>query len=270
MSLDLSKPWRSYHVVSCDFETTGPNPDTCEPVEVACVRFDGNGSILSRFTSLLRPDHPIPEDATRVHGITNEMVQDAPTLVGVMHELAEVAEGAVPLAYNRGYDRKVMHRYLSGEGVTVFDPEQPWLCAFAMAWSADRWEPGAGRHKLTACCERRGIRVVGAHRAEADAIACGMLFFSLMTGAKAETTMAQVLDRVNEREAERELEHAKWVKKCRAEDRVIWRQYAAAALSGVFSRDSTVELQSDNDRYQSAADAADAMLALEKAKFLGP
>jgi DNA polymerase-3 subunit epsilon len=267
VSLDLTKPWREYPIVSCDFETTGPDPLTCEPVEVSCVRFSSDGTIIDRFTSLLRTKAPIPEEATKVHGITDEMVDQAPSLEEVADKLMAMADGAVPLAFNRGYDRTVMHRYLNGTGVTLFDPAQQWLCALAMVWKGDRFVPGQGRHKLAACCERRGINVVGAHRAEADAIACGMLFFTLMANTPAKTTMGQVLERVAQREAEKEADYQAFRKKAREADRVIWRQYAAMALAGFCAQQSHIGMQGERDRAELAAIAADEMLAREKEYF---
>jgi DNA polymerase-3 subunit epsilon len=230
MALDLTKCWRESDVCSVDFETSSADHQTCEPVEVACVRFDGAGNVVKRFSTLLRTAAPIPEEATKVHGITDEMVRDAPTLEEVAHKLLEVAQDAIPLAFNRTYDRTIMHRHLSGEGVPLFDPAQPWLCSYAMAWSADRFAKGSGRHKLGACCERRGIRIVGAHRAEADAIAAGMLFFAIM-GGESKATAQQLLARVERCEAEREQDWADYQKRKNAEDRIVWRQYACAMAS---------------------------------------
>lgn len=254
MTLDLSQPWRSCSYVSVDFEATSPDPLTCEPVEVSCVRFSGEGNIVARFTTLLSTNAPIPAEAQAVHGITDEMIADAPKLEEVAHKILEVAQGAIPLAFNRQYDRTIMHRYLNGEGVPLFDTAQPWVCAYAMAWSADRFAKGSGRHKLGACCERRGIRIVGAHRAEADAIAAGMLFFSIM-GGDSKTTAQQLLAMVDRREAEREQDWADYQKRKNAEDRLIWRDYAKAAITG------------SPDRAELAGHAATFLLSLERELF---
>lgn len=258
MSLDLNQPWPSYPVLSIDFESTGPDPLTCEPVEVACVRFEG-GNVVARYSSLLRTEKPIPEEATKIHSITNEMVSTAPAFADIAIEIARLSEGAVPLAFNASYDRTVMHRYMTATDVTAFDPQQAWLCTFAMAWSADRFEPGAGRLKLAACCERRGIRIVGAHRAEADAIASGTLFHHLMTGTKPDVTMAKVLARVQTLSTDREKDYVAYKKKVREMEREIWRQYACAAMHAADSLRSTPE---------TVASFADAMLKLERERFI--
>jgi len=258
MTLVLSQPWRSYPILAVDLETTGKDPLTCEPTEISCVRFEG-GNIAGRFTTLLKPSIPIPEEAKEKTGITDEMVKDAPTLGEVaLHELVKLSEGAIPLAFNRRYDRTVMHRYLSGEGVTLFDPLVPWLCSSAMAWSADRFEPGSGRHKLTACCERRGIRIVGAHRAEADAIAAGMLFYALMGGAD-KATMQQLLARVDKIEDERERDYAAFRRRVTEPERLAWRQYACAFTASAYA--------STSERHDDAADFANRMLEIERERF---
>lgn len=260
--IDLTQPWRSLPILSVDFETTSADPSICEPVELACVRYEG-GNIAARYSTLLRTKEPIPDDSAKIHGITTEMTADAPTLEEVAHELVKIADGAVPLAFNVGYDRTVMHRYLSGEGVTLFDPTPAWICTYAMAWHKDRYEPGAGRMRLSECCKRRGINIVGAHRAEADALMSGALFFSLMTGV--ETTMERLLQSVVRLSDERERDYAAFRKKLREQERVIWRQYACAAIAGNLASSPTSPGAS---LARDAADTADAMLEAERKRWL--
>jgi DNA polymerase III epsilon subunit-like protein len=261
VTIDITQPWRSVPVLSVDFEASSADPQTCEPVELACVRYE-QGAIVARYSTLLRTKEPIPEDSTAIHGITNEMVANQPTLEEVAHELVKISDGAVPMAFNSAYDRKVMHRYLSGEGVSLFDPAQAWICTLAMAWHKDRFEPGTGRLKLAACCQRRGINIVGAHRAEADALMSGALFFALMAGV--DTTMEKLLTSVAKLSEEREKDHAAYRKRMREQDRVLWRQYACSAIEGLAasSRDAASALARD------AAEIADGLLDAEKSRWL--
>ena len=72
--------WTAQDIVSeplviFDTETTGLGSDA-EIVEIACI--DGGGDVL--LTSMVRPAHPIPRDATNVHGTTDADVRDAPTI----------------------------------------------------------------------------------------------------------------------------------------------------------------------------------------------
>jgi DNA polymerase III epsilon subunit-like protein len=255
MTLDLSTPWHAHKILAVDFEATSADALTCEPVEVACTLFEYPGNIVGRFVSFLRTKEPIPQESTDVHGITTEMVADAPTLGELGPQLAEIAQGAVPMAFNRKYDRTVMHRYLTGAGVPLFDPAQAWLCTAAMAWFKDRYVAGKGRHRLAECCKRRGINIVGAHRAEADTIMAGRLFYALMEAAKRDLSMARLLDSIDEIECDRDADRVKFEKQIREQERVIWREYAR-----VMSRHDLTTTQ--------VAARADEMLQLERERFL--
>lgn len=189
--LDLGQPWIDIPICVVDFEATGTDPLTCEPVEVSAVRFE-RGTIAGKFTSLLRPTGPIPAEASAIHGITAAEVKSAPTLDEVSHELARLSLGAVPCAYNaHGYDRVIMHRYLTGTDVPLFDPSQEWLDPLIIVREHDRYESSK---KLADACARRGIHIGNAHRAESDAIACGKLLHVMM--GKKRPTMAALLARM--------------------------------------------------------------------------
>ncbi len=60
-----------------DIESTGLNPRTDRVIELAVVRLDPGGGRTER-TWLLNPGVPIPVESTAIHGITDEMVRDAP------------------------------------------------------------------------------------------------------------------------------------------------------------------------------------------------
>ena len=98
----LSEP-----LVIFDTETTGLGSDA-EIVEIACI--DGEGDVL--LTSLVQPAHPIPRDATNVHGITDADVRDAPTIVDLLPRLQEIwqqaNQGNRVFAYNLDYDARLL------------------------------------------------------------------------------------------------------------------------------------------------------------------
>jgi DNA polymerase-3 subunit epsilon len=63
-----------------DVETTGLDPCECRIVEFGAITFDRSGLELGRFCSLVNPGVPIPPDAGAIHGITDAMVANAPTI----------------------------------------------------------------------------------------------------------------------------------------------------------------------------------------------
>lgn len=85
-----------------DTETTGLNPRIEGVVELTVL--DETGAVV--VDSLLHPGKPIPEAATAVHGITDAMVQDKPTLADLWPTLEPLFQGQRVVAYNAAYDRK--------------------------------------------------------------------------------------------------------------------------------------------------------------------
>lgn len=94
MNIVLKRP-----LAFIDLETTGVNLGKDRIVELAIVRImpDGTRKVLRK---LLNPEIPIPEQAAAVHGISNEMVKDAPTFKQVAAEVKQFLEGCDLAGYN--------------------------------------------------------------------------------------------------------------------------------------------------------------------------
>jgi DNA polymerase-3 subunit epsilon len=178
---------------------------------VAVVRFEGGVEVAS-FHTLLRPGCPIPEEASAIHGIMDEHVLDAPELVDVAHLLFEVAEHALPVAFNAGFDRCIFHRYISGTDCPLFDPAQLWLCPLVVVRDVDKYERGKGRHKLETCCTRWGVELDGAHNALADARATGRLLWRLFEQKKIrDYPAAELLALIEQRRVVQDAEFQKYL-----------------------------------------------------------
>lgn len=82
-----------------DLETTGINLGTDRIVEIAVVKIltDGARSVKRK---IINPEMPIPKGASDVHGITDEMVKDAPTFKQVAQELKQMLDGCDFAGYN--------------------------------------------------------------------------------------------------------------------------------------------------------------------------
>lgn len=220
MLLDVDAPWSSYPLVVCDFETDGPDPQTCEPVSFAAVRYELNehGIYEERrhFYSLINPGRPIDPAATAIHGITDEHVIGAPSLELVAPELLAVADGALPVAYNSEFDRTIFHLRIQGEECPLFNPGQRWLCSLVMIRKIDRYASGQGRHKLTNVAQRYGVPLSPeeAHNALNDVRCTARLLFALCKIGKVNprTTLGRMLD---------------YIDVCRAEQDENFRQYQA-------------------------------------------
>jgi DNA polymerase III epsilon subunit-like protein len=192
-----------------DTETTGLPESGGRVCEVAVVRFE-QGVPVSRFSSLIDPGCPIPAEATAVHKITDADVAGKPSLPDIAHELFRVCDGAVTAAYAASFDRHMIHAQIQGKDCHAFDPEQSWIDVLPLVRHYDRFVSGKGRNKLTAACARRNIIVEGAHRAMADAMACGFLLhrFQQRLG---NPSAAQLIARCDARRVEQDAEFQKWL-----------------------------------------------------------
>jgi DNA polymerase-3 subunit alpha (Gram-positive type) len=69
---------RSSVFIGFDTETTGLYPGFDQIVEVAACRFK-NGDFIDTFQTLVNPGREIPPEVSEIHGITDDMVADAPS-----------------------------------------------------------------------------------------------------------------------------------------------------------------------------------------------
>lgn len=90
-------------LVFFDLETTGVTLQD-RIVELYAVRLAPDGS-RTEVHQYINPGMPIPEDATEIHGITNDMVADKPNFAELAHELGLFFSGADLAGFNiRRYD----------------------------------------------------------------------------------------------------------------------------------------------------------------------
>lgn len=158
-----------------DTETTGltlhPSADlTVQPriIEFACALVDGEvGGIIEDYSTLINPGVPITEEITRITGITDAMVKDAPTFAAAMQFIApfftRAREGA-SLAHNLEFDEAMLRNEMRRAAITGFDWPQARLCTVQLY--TEEW----GRNpKLTELYERKmGRPLAQTHRALDD------------------------------------------------------------------------------------------------------
>ena len=87
MKLNLKRP-----LVFFDLETTGVETAKDRIVEISMVKVMPDGEEIVR-TRLINPQMHIPEDATAIHGITDEDVKDQPTFAQIAKSLYKFIEG---------------------------------------------------------------------------------------------------------------------------------------------------------------------------------
>ncbi len=157
--------------VAFDTETTGLSPSNESLVEIAAVRFDLQTGAHEYFQSLVNPGKSIPFAAARVHGITDEMVFDAPKLEQVLPQFFQFIHGAIPVAHNAPFDIGFVSHHALRAGVVA--PEVAILDSCMFSRRVNTEMPS---HKLQTLVQELGIAESTFHRALADAKSCMEVF----------------------------------------------------------------------------------------------
>jgi DNA polymerase-3 subunit epsilon len=87
MKLNLKRP-----IVFFDLETTGVDTAKDRIVEVSMIKIMPDGEEIVR-TRRINPQMHIPEQATAIHGITDDDVKDCPTFAQVAKSMAQFIDG---------------------------------------------------------------------------------------------------------------------------------------------------------------------------------
>lgn len=160
MNLQLSRP-----ICFLDLETTGINVSTDKIVEIAIVKISPDGTqVIKR--KLINPEMPIPKSASDIHGISDEMVKDAPTFKSVANEIKQFIEGADLAGYNSNrFDIPMLNEEFLRAGVSV-DVESRKLLDVQKVFHMMEQRTLTAAYKFY--CQKN---LDDAHSAEADAMA---------------------------------------------------------------------------------------------------
>lgn len=158
--------------VAFDTETTGLSPMASQLVELSGVKFRGTGEEISTFSSLINPRVPIPARVTAVHGITDDMVADAPTVEQVVPKFFDwlnargpsgLKQRPVMLAHNASFDIGFLDVVIARLGLPVPENQVVDTLRHSRKVLTD-----APNHQLRTLTQHLGVHSATYHRALAD------------------------------------------------------------------------------------------------------
>jgi DNA polymerase-3 subunit epsilon len=148
-------------LVWLDYETTGKRPATARVVQFGMIKMVPDGT-EREVGMLINPTIPIPPSATATHGITDEMVKDAPTFASIARRIVKTFEGCDFGGYNVRYDLEVTAAELAREGIQWNWDEAKVVDGFRL------WQVAQPRSLEDAMRDLLGERLEDAHDAVAD------------------------------------------------------------------------------------------------------
>lgn len=152
-------------VVAFDVETTGVSPLVDKLVELSAYKVNPTGDEV--FDTLVNPTVEIAPEIIEIHGITNEMVKDAPLSCEVLPDFIDFIQDLPLLAHNARFDVGFLLFNAHQENIKTGVNEVYCTLKFSRAALT-----GLASYKLQSLSEHFGITLSRHHRALDDALAC--------------------------------------------------------------------------------------------------
>ncbi|MCC4118553.1 DNA polymerase III subunit epsilon [Aromatoleum toluclasticum] len=159
-----------------DTETTGLNPSQGdEIIQIGATRIV-NGKLLRQesFEQLVDPCRHLPPESVQIHGITQGMLKNQPTIEAVLPAFHAFTEDTVLIAHNAAFDMRFLQLKEEATGIRF---DQPVLDTLLLSVVI---HPNQESHRLEAIAERLNLPILGRHTALGDAIVTAEVFLKMI------------------------------------------------------------------------------------------
>ncbi len=169
-------PLISLDALAIDTETTDLDARKAAVVEIAVVPLVGGrlDEQASRRT-LVRPPARIPEDARRIHGISDADVADAPTFAQAWPGFATTVASSVLIGHSTGYDLAVLRHECARAGLSWQAPR-----ALDVRLLSEIIAPNLSSYALESLASWLKVESGARHSAIGDAVTAGRIFLALV------------------------------------------------------------------------------------------
>jgi DNA polymerase-3 subunit epsilon len=195
--------WLGGPLCGFDLETTGVDVEE-DRIVTACVGFARQPGDWQPRTWLVNPGVLIPEQATAVHGVTDEQAAQGEDPVQALDAIDRALQaawfaGAPVIGFNISYDLTVLDREMRRHLGRPLQVSGPVLDGLVIDKHVDPYRRGS--RKLTAVCDHYGIPLGDdAHAADADAFAAVRAVYAMVRGSAVLSGMS--LDDLHDRQVE--------------------------------------------------------------------
>jgi DNA polymerase-3 subunit epsilon len=170
-------------------ETTGLDPVKGDRlVEIACIELINHIPTGRSFHCHVNPQRPVPAEATRIHGLTDEFLKDKPLFSAVAGELVEFIGDATLIAHNAAFDIAFINAVFARTGHPPIGDER----VIDTLMMARRKHP-AGPNSLDALCARYDIDLSRRtkHSAILDSELLAEVYIELIGGRQASLVLGE-------------------------------------------------------------------------------
>ncbi len=162
-----------------DIETTGLSVQTCKITEIGAVKYK-DGEVISKFESFINPGVPIPEEITKLTGISDEMVAHADDINTVLPKFLEFCGDCVLVAHNASFDISFIRK-------AAEEQRLPFKNTYIDTVAVSRYlNTELKNHKLDTLAKFYGLGNFDHHRANEDAHMLALIFDKMVHQLKGE------------------------------------------------------------------------------------
>lgn len=174
--MNMIQDKKLYDMTFCalDLETTGPSPIFHKIIEIGIIKFSFQ-KIYEEYSTLINPHTAIPKDTIKIHGITDNMVIDAPNIKDVLSKINDLMSDSILVIQNPSFDLSFLDTAYRDNGHKLINFE-----AFDTVKLSKKTFPHMTNHKLSNMCSFLGLKI-NLHRALPDAQVCMEIFKNIIS-----------------------------------------------------------------------------------------
>lgn len=159
-------------LVFFDFETTGLDTKAARIIEIGAVKFH-NRQEIGRISTLINPGFQITPEITKVTGLTNADLTDAPPLKHELHRFHDFLRGCIGVAHNAEFDCNLLAYESARYGIQC---AYTVLCTLRMA----RQLLDLPKRNLDALAEHYSLTFQSRHRSIGDIIVTAEVLWKML------------------------------------------------------------------------------------------